>query len=374
MIDAPTGARRAVGVLIAGAALILIALTFDAAPLFVSGIAFVLIGSGAWVWVLLVSSGARIDRRLFADRVIEDDPLEATIEVHGGVFGVAGAEILEPLAAAPVVLRGGGRSATIRVIARFEGRGLRIVPPPTLVIRDPLMLARRHARCVAGSQQVLVLPRIERVRWSRGSGGERLSAPGAPSRAQVTVAVEVDGLRPYQPGTPASRIHWPALARGAGLLERRLRGDDDFRPLVILDVRGDLPTEQVDCAVRAAASLTVELARAGGCLLLAPGERRAVAIERDLASWPAAHARLALVEGGPGSPAPTLIATRGRLGPALYVSAAPIERPPGALGVGAVVLVVPAGSLPRGMRASFEVSGCQGFVVGARSRTRERAA
>jgi uncharacterized protein (DUF58 family) len=260
------------------------------------------------------------------------------------------------------------------VIARFEGRGLRIVPPPTLVIRDPLMLARRQARCVGSSQQVLVLPRTERVRWSRGSGGDRFSAPGAPSRAQVTVAVEVDGLRPYQPGTPASRIHWPALARGAGLLERRLHGDDDFRPLVILDVRGDLPTEQVDCAVRAAASLTVELARAGGCLLLAPGERRAVAVERDLASWPAAHARLALVEGGPGSPAPTLIATRGRLGPALYVSAAAIERPPGALGVGAVVLVVPAGSLPRGMRASFEVSGCQGFVVGARSRTRERAA
>ena len=51
-------------------------------------------------------------------------------------------------------------------------------------------------------------------------------------------ATEVDGLRPYRQGTPASRIHWPALARGAGLLERRLRADTDSRPLVVVDARG----------------------------------------------------------------------------------------------------------------------------------------
>jgi uncharacterized protein (DUF58 family) len=372
-MDAPAGSRRAAGVLASGVVLILVALTFDSRSLFVPGIAFALLGLGAWLWVMIVAHGASVDRELHSDRVVEEDPLEATVKVSGGVFGVAGAEIWDPLAGAPLLLRGGGRTATVRVVARFDRRGLRSVPPPRIVIRDPLMLAQREAKCVAPTQQVLVLPRTERVVWRNGSGAERFSVPGAPSRAHVTIAVEVDGLRPYQPGTPASRIHWPAFARGAGLLERRLRGDDDFRPLVILDLRGNVPTGHVDAAVRAAASLTLELARSGGCLLLTSGVRRAIAVESDLASWPAVHARLALEEGGPGAPAPALIAARSRLGPVLYVSAAPIDRAPAALGTGTAVLVVPAGSGPRGSRPSFEVSGCEGFLLGARSRVPEAA-
>jgi uncharacterized protein (DUF58 family) len=370
---APAQARRAVGVLLAGAGLILVSLAFDSSSLFVPGIAFVLLGVGSWAWVAVVSKGASVDRVLHSDRVIEGDPFEATVEVRGGPLGVAGAEIQDPLAGAPLLLRGGGRAATVRVVARFDRRGLRIVPPPSLVVRDPLMLAQRHGLCLTSVQQVLVLPRTERVSWRNGGGAERFSSPGALSRAHVTIAVEFDGLRPYQPGTPASRIHWPAFARGAGLLERRLRGDDDFRPLVILDVRGELALERIDAAVRAAASLTLELARTGGCLLLVPGERRATAVEPDLASWPSVHARLALVEGGPDAPAPTLMAARSRLGPVLYVTAAPLERPPAVLGGGSVVLVMPVGPAPRGVRASFDVSGCQGFAVGSRSRIRELA-
>jgi uncharacterized protein (DUF58 family) len=221
---------------------------------------------------------------------------------------------------------------------------------------------------------VLVLPRTERVRW-RGSGGDRLAALGAPSRANVTVAVEVDGLRPYQPGTPASRIHWPAYARGAGLLERRLRGDDDLRPLVVLDARGDVPVERLDAAVRAAASLTLELARRSGCLLLVPGERRPLAVESDLASWPAGLVKLALVEGGAGCPAPMLTAARARLGAVLYVAAAPMRRPPASLGHGGtVVLVVPSVQPLPATRPSFEVSGCYGYLVQRRSRPLEAAA
>jgi uncharacterized protein (DUF58 family) len=370
----PAGSRRAIGVLLGGVGLTLVAFAFDASPLFVPGIAFVLIGAGAWTWVAVVASGSHIDRVLSTDRVVEDDPFESMITVSGGLLGVAGAEVHDPLSGAPVMLRGAGRTATVRVLARFDRRGMRTVPPPALVIRDPLMLAERRGECLAKPEQVLVLPRTERVRWLGGGGGERLAALGASSRAQVTVAVEVDGLRPYQPGTPASRIHWPALARGAGLLERRLRADDDRRPLVVLDSRGDVPTEQLDAAVRAAASLTLELARAGGCLLLAPGERRPVAVEPDLTNWPGAIVRLALVEGGAAAPVPMLQAARGRLGAVLYVTAAPRERPPAGLGHGAVVLVVPASSRPSGARPSFEVAGCSGYVVSRRTRPVKEAA
>jgi uncharacterized protein (DUF58 family) len=366
-------ARRAAWSVLSGLALILVALAFGSALLFVPGAAFVLLGLGAYLWVSIVAGSAVVDRTLHAERVIEDDPFEATIEVHGGPLGVAGIEVLDPLAGKPFLLRGRSRAATVRVVARFDRRGLRVLQPPAIVVRDPLMLALRQGRCRAPRQQVLVLPRVEPIRWLGGSGGSHPGSVASISRVVLTAAVEVDGLRPYRPGTPASRIYWPALARGTGLLERHLRGDDDVRPLVILDLRGDVSLEQADAAVRAAGSLTLELGRTSGCLLLEPGERRATSLEPDLVGWPSIHARLALTQSGPGAPAPTLSAARSRIGPVLYVAASPLDRAPAALGLHSIVLVVPMGAGPRRIRPSFEVAGCLGYPITARSRAPEAA-
>ena len=206
------------------------------------------------------------------------------------------------------------------------------------------------------------MDRADRGRRSEGSDARPVDEPLA--------AVDVDGLRPYRPGTPASRIHWAALARGAGLLERRLRADGDTRPLVVLDARGTGPPEHLDAAVRAAASLTLELARQGGCRLLLPGERRAVSVEPDLVSWPGLHTRLALVEGGPETRAPVL-RPGARVGPLFYVAAQSLERLPAALagaGGAAFVLVLPTALGHRTTSApSFEVAGCRGFAIRARS-------
>ena len=70
---------------------------------------------------------------------------------------------------------------------------------------------------------------------------------------------------------------------------------------------------------------------------------------------------------------PTLSAARSRIGPVLYVSAAPLERPPAALGLHSVVLVIPAGAGPRRVRPAFEVAGCLGYPIVARSRAPEAA-
>src|SRR5947199_4686424 len=115
------------------------------------------------------------------------------------------------------------------------------------------------------------------VRAHGGAGGVSAFSAALPL-VQSMSSPYVSGLRPYRPGTPGSRISWPALARGAGLLGRRLRSDRDSGPLVVLDVRWSGPSARVDAAVRAAASLTVELARRSGCDLLVPGERRPVHI------------------------------------------------------------------------------------------------
>lgn len=374
--------RRAAAVVVAGLALILVALLFDASPLFVPGIAITLLGAVAPAWVSLAARGATIERKLESERVIEDEPIEATIEVTRGHWGLPGAAVADPLAGEPVSIRGpmslisGGTTASVRIVASFPRRGLRRVEPPTLIVSDALELARVVRLSASPPQELLVLPRTERVKWVPGAGEKWRRATGA-APIEPFGATEIDGLRPYRQGTPASRIHWAALARGAGLLERRLRADTETRPLVVVDARGDGPVDHLDAAVRAAASLVLELGTRTGCGLLLPGEFRPLEIEPDLRAWPVAHARLAMIEGGPETRAPGL-APGARSAQVLYVAATPHARLPAGLagaGVRAAILVVPKAlaTQPR-HEASFEVAGCLGFVVGAGRRVRERVA
>jgi uncharacterized protein (DUF58 family) len=377
-------ARRATAVAIAGCLLLLVAFVFDAAPLFVPAVAFAAIGVFAPAWVWVSARGAQAHRRLNAERVVEDQPLEANIEVRRGWLGLPGAEVIDPLTGSRLELAGplspirGGRAASVRVVARFSRRGLHALAPPLLIVSDPLVLARVQTESAEPAQQLLVLPRTEPVRWLRTDRGRRFELADGRASGETLAAVELDGLRPYRPGTPASRIHWPAVARGAGLIERRLQADGDTRPLVVLDARTppNAPTELLDAAVRAAASLVLEFARSGGCGLLLPGEQRATAIDRELGAWSAAYARLAVVQGGAGTRAPALGRTGGRLGPLIYVAASPLDRLTAALsgpGRGLTVLVVPdqglVGDRPRGVRgrmvATLQVSGCRGFLLGA---------
>jgi uncharacterized protein (DUF58 family) len=380
-------ARRAAAVAVAGALLMLVALVFDASPLFVPAVGLLVLGllTPAWVWG--TAHGARAQRHLDAERVVEEQPLEATIEVRRGWLGLPGAEVVDPftgsrfeLASAMAAVRG-DREASVRVVSHFARRGLHELAPPTLTVCDPLELARARSEGDGAKQTVLVLPRTEPVRWQHPGQGRRLQLPDGRAGSEAMAAVDLDGLRPYRPGTPASRIHWPAVARGAGLIERRLQADGDARPLVVLDARtpgaaAGPESELVDAAVRAAASLVLDLARAGGCGLLLPGEQRPTPINRELSDWPAAYARLALVQGGRRARPPALGATTGRSGAMIYVAASPVPRlapvltPPGA---GPTVLVVPDAVVvedrPRGvrgpLRSALSVSGCRGFQLGS---------
>ena len=245
----------------------------------------------------------------------------------------------------------------MRVEVTFGRRGRRVLPPPALVLRDPFGLAQR---VVEGGEpdELLVLPRVLPV--NAMAGGE--DGDSAHARAALTAAAEteIDGLRPHREGAPASRIHWPALARGAGLMERKLISEADSRPLVVLDPRAPESPEALDAAVRAAASLAVHFAKRGGCGLLLPGDRRAHTIERDMLAWPQAHVRLALVEEHTG---PALTAAQNRRGVIAYVAARTVDRVPRGLGrtPGGCLLVIP-GALPN-RRAVVEVAGCHGYVA-----------
>ena len=150
-----------------------------------------------------------------------------------------------------------------------------------------------------------MLPRIEPVTAPGRRGGRRLARrPRHRARTVRTasrrVARRARDRRPaaLSGGLPASRIHWPTVARRGEMLERRLVAELDSAPLVILDSSAPASQEALDSAVRAAASLCVWLGHDGGCAILLPGDRRPIEIGHDLGAWPAVHVRLALVEEG----------------------------------------------------------------------------
>jgi uncharacterized protein (DUF58 family) len=339
-----------------GIALLVVATLFDAEPLYVAGAALVLVAAAASAWVLLAARGAWVDRELMTRQVEEDAPLQARIAVRSGAVAFPGGAIREPLLNGEVRLLTAEADRLLRVRASFSRRGRRTIEPTELAIRDPLGLVERVVRG-SSADEVLVLPRTYPVVAQPPWGAEREGRARSPLAAPE---VEIDGIRPYQPGTPASRIHWPSLARGHDMMERRLRADLDAMPLVALDARAPSDLTELDEAVRAAASLVLYLARAGGCALLLPGDRRATAIGRDLVAWPAAHARLAVVEPG-GSPSPTALGPRG--GAVIYVTARPGAEPPAMRrGVGGERIVVVPGRLPG--RPVFEVGPCRGYRLG----------
>jgi uncharacterized protein (DUF58 family) len=363
---------------------------FGAAPLFVVGLGFLVVGALAPAWVLAAARGATVQRQISIRRALEDEPLESIIDVHRGWFGLPGAELYDPLAgttisvAEPLSVLTGRPRAQLRVIARIPRRGRHRFAPPTVSLSDALGLVQLQRDGSGQDDEVLILPRTEPVRWV--SRDYRQSATGRIHHVahEPIGAGEVDGLRQYVPGTPASRIHWPALARYPNppvLLERRLVADTQTLPLLVLDTRrrvGGSDPELLDIAVRAAASLTLELAQTGGCRVLLPGDRVATSVAPDLAAWPAVHTRLALVEdvtdSGQGlglrskAVRGPVIVVSIRLDPQLALSSVPGHAEP-------LVLVIPRRLGTRiDVPSSFEVAGCIGFVLRSRARRLRRGA
>ncbi len=358
----PAGSPGAPSAAALGIALVLVGLGFDIPSVLLPGVALALLAVVAVVWVELASRGGRLERDPGPRRLAEDRPYPLRIRLSGTLVPPPGGQLTDPLLPGPVAV-GPRWPRELRRDVPVRGPGRRPLGSARLVVRDPLHLwTREFASEPTGD--LVVLPRIEPVQML-GPGGKALGAGGgaggSPQRAAAEIAqFEIDGLRPYRPGSPASRIHWPAVARHGELIERRLTGGEGSRPLVVLDLRGP---EGRDRAIRAAASLCVELARSGGCELLLPGARRALTIDSSLRGWPEAHVRLAVAAGG----APGAIDAGLRGSAVLWVSSrgSPASML-SSLGSGSY-LITPG--RPRG-EATFRVAGCYGRPLSAAGRAR----
>ena len=367
------GSPRAPVTAALGATLILVGLGFGLIAALVCGIALLGLGIGAVAWVELATVRGRLEREPGPGRLEESEPYPLRIALRRTLLPPPGGELIDPLLDRGIPV-GPRWSRRFERDVWLETPGRRRLEPARLVVRDPLGLWQRELTS-GRSGELVVLPRIDPVRWA-GAGAEPRGQSAGSGRASDATShrgglaqFEVDGLRPYREGSPASRIHWPAVARTGEMIERRLIAGGEPRPLVVFDPRGGTAT-QLERAMRAAASLCVELARSGGCDLLVPGERRPLSIDPSLRTWPEAHVRIAVSDPDSGPPMPqsgsgaaVLWVTAGRSLPSSLRRVRPGS-----------FLVTPSGSR---RTAVFRVSGCFAYPVsgsGERTAPRRRAA
>src|SRR5829696_6187135 len=111
--------RSAYGCAGLGLLLLLVAGTFDAEPLYVTGSALALLGLGAAGWIAAGAWGSEIERELGTRSVLEEQPLSVVITARSGTLPLPPGWIDEPLlpparpararAARPVRARPAGR-------------------------------------------------------------------------------------------------------------------------------------------------------------------------------------------------------------------------------------------------------------------------
>jgi uncharacterized protein (DUF58 family) len=217
-------------------------------------------------------------------------------------------------------------------------RGAWQLGPSRLRLADGWGIVQRLL-LVGQPQPLLVLPTLDPhaplPRWPQAAADGPDSDP------------DLDGLEPYVPGTPPSRIYWPALARGGGLQQRRLVASaNGARPLVVVDTAHTSDPRAVDWAARTAAGAIVRLAGGGGCRVLLPGDQVATTVTGLTSAWRGVRRRLAVLE--PGSHAAEQESLGAGRVPDLYVRAA--EAP-------AAAFAAQLRPLPPGVVAATETRG-----------------
>ena len=359
-----SGSPRAPATAALGAALIATGLGFGLVAALVCGIGLLALAAAAVAWVELATRGGRLERERGPRRLDERDPYPLDLRLRGTLVRPPGGELRDALLERPVEV-GLGWTRSLSRSVWFDGPGRRRLEPARIVVRDPLGLWERELGSQE-SEEIVVLPRVDPIHWGEGGSEEGGRSEGSGSASEASsrrggmAQFEVDGLRPYRDGSPASRIHWPAVARTGEMVERRLIAGGDPRPLVVFDPRGGDDQARVR-AMRAAASICVALARAGGCDLLLPGVRRPLSIDSALRAWPEAHTRLAMVDPRAAVALPSRAS-----GALVYWVTAARTLPRSARRLHPrSLLITPSGSR---RSAAFRVSGCFAYPAGSQAR------
>ncbi len=275
-----------------GLGLCLVAGALALSSLYVPGVALVLLALGAEGGMRLAARRVAVTVELDRDSVEEGEECLLRVRASGWPLVLGQGELQSSPGQPWQPARGRAAGAELRL--RPRRRGEAVLGPAAVRFADPFGICASGRRSEV--RRLLVLPRIESVPRADLEALLGLSDPYG--RREDGVGAE--GLRPYRPGAPASRIHWPSVARTGVLLERRADREAPLGAVMIaVDPRGAASTDALDEAIRATASLCVALARRGGCSLLLPGFPEARPVAADLSGWARLHAALAVLEAGP---------------------------------------------------------------------------
>jgi uncharacterized protein (DUF58 family) len=277
--------KRAGGLLLVAVVLAVVAGALASLALFALAVGLLLVTLAAGVSVALAARHLAVTRSIPQREVGEDQPISVCLQVRGPgrlplpvhLEAQVDTDRWVPLG------EGGGRLQLL--VGR---RGAWRLEPSPLRLRDGLGIVD-WPLVVGRPEPLLILPAPDP--W----------VPIPPRLDARAADPDLDGLEPYVPGTPISRVHWPALARGAGLQQRRLTAPATGLPLVVVDTADTGDPRAVDWAARTAAGAILRLAGTGGCRVVLPGDQVATTVTGLTAAWRGMHRRLALLQ--PAGPA-----------------------------------------------------------------------
>ena len=313
--------KRAAGLLLGAVVLAVVAGALASLALFALAVGLLLVTLVAAASVAVAERGLAVTRSIPQREVGEDQPISVRFQVRrpGRLPLPVHLEAqIDPDRWMPLGERGG------RLPLLIGRRGPWQLEPSRLRLHDGLGILD-WPLVVGRPEPLLILPTPD------------LRVPIPPQPDARAGDPELDGLEPYVPGAPISRVHWPALARGAGLQQRRLAVPAAGLPLVVVDTADTGDPRAVDWAARTAAGAILRLVGTGGCRVLLPGDQVATTVTDLTAAWPGVHRRLALLQ--PGCPVTrpgpleagevSVLHVRAAHAPAEVLGAQPRPLPPG---------------------------------------------
>jgi uncharacterized protein (DUF58 family) len=308
---------KPLGLVVLAAALAAGAESTASFALFALAVGLMLLIAGAGLTAALAARRLTVSRTVIDREVQEDDPVRLRFDVNGLKWLPVRVEA-EDQSGSWVGLAPAATFLEVKVPRRGAYRLL----PSRVRVRDALGIFEWRLRAGVPAP-LLILPRPD----GQANAHSRHPAAGR--------GPEPDGLRAHMPGDPLARIHWPALARGAGLQVRHFGAPPSGLPLVVVDTAGTRDLHAVDWAARTAAGQILALTRGGGCRVLLPGDATATTVVELEAGWRALHRRLAMLEASAlGTPSQLArgtdaIRVRASAAPAGLASALPQTLPRG---------------------------------------------
>jgi uncharacterized protein (DUF58 family) len=298
--------------------LVATAASLGSTALLAAAVGLVLLAAGAGLAVALAAKRITVTRAISGREVQEDSPIHLRFRIEGIRWLPVRLEI-EDQTGRWAAITGPCAELTLCV----NRPGALWLAPSRLRLRDAVGIF--EWRLLAGrTEPLLILPvpddprHVEASHWNQADD------------------LEPHGLAPYTPGTPLTRVHWPALARGAGLHVRQFAPPPGGLPLVVVDTAGAPSMQAVDWAARTAAGHILAFARGRGCRVLLPGDPSEMGMAVLAGQWRAVHRRLAMLGNSP--PAPERVRTPPAQTGVVHVRAA--SAPAG---------LAPAPPLPRGV-------------------------